>query len=69
MTQTAVTPTAMTQPPTETDQRAFPDEVVTKSLVRDITLPLGAGTLALITLDNGFDHTKPNTFGPATNNC
>ena len=23
-----------------------------------------AGTLALITLDNGFDHTKPNTFGP-----
>ena len=66
MTQTAVTPTAMTQPPTETDQRAFPDEVVTKSLVREITLPLGAGTLALITLDNGFDHTKPNTFGPAT---
>ena len=25
-----------------------------------------AGTFALITLDNGFDHTKPNTFGPAT---
>ncbi|MFI6708321.1 3-hydroxyacyl-CoA dehydrogenase NAD-binding domain-containing protein [Nonomuraea sp. NPDC050478] len=40
------------------------DEVVTKALVRDVELPGGAGTLALITLDNGFDHTKPNTFGP-----
>ena len=27
-------------------------------------LPYGAGTIALITLDNGLDHTKPNTFGP-----
>ena len=34
--------------------------------MRDIALPGGAGTLALITLDNGFDHTKPNTFGPQT---
>ena len=33
--------------------------------VRDVDLPGGAGTAALITLDNGFDHTKPNTFGPA----
>ncbi|MEU4508918.1 3-hydroxyacyl-CoA dehydrogenase NAD-binding domain-containing protein [Nonomuraea wenchangensis] len=41
-----------------------PDEVVTKALVRDVQLPGGAGTMALITLDNGFDHTKPNTFGP-----
>jgi 3-hydroxyacyl-CoA dehydrogenase/enoyl-CoA hydratase/carnithine racemase len=40
------------------------DEVVTKALVRDVELPGGAGTMALITLDNGFDHTKPNTFGP-----
>ncbi|GAA4953988.1 3-hydroxyacyl-CoA dehydrogenase/enoyl-CoA hydratase/carnithine racemase [Nonomuraea thailandensis] len=40
------------------------DEVVTKALVRDVQLPHGAGTMALITLDNGFDHTKPNTFGP-----
>ncbi|MFC4113518.1 3-hydroxyacyl-CoA dehydrogenase NAD-binding domain-containing protein [Nonomuraea zeae] len=40
------------------------DEVVTKALVRDVQLPGGAGTMALITLDNGFDHTKPNTFGP-----
>lgn len=42
------------------------NEVVTKALVQDVALPGGAGTLALITLDNGFDHTKPNTFGPAT---
>jgi len=44
----------------------FPDEVITKALARDIDLPGGAGTFVLITLDNGFDHTKPNTFGPAT---
>ncbi|MBV9449666.1 MAG: enoyl-CoA hydratase/isomerase family protein [Streptosporangiaceae bacterium] len=43
----------------------FPDEVVTHALVRDVQLPDGAGTMALITLDNGFDHTKPNTHGPA----
>lgn len=42
----------------------FGDEVVTRAHVRDVTLPYGAGTLALITLDNGHDHTKPNTFGP-----
>ncbi|MEU9887793.1 3-hydroxyacyl-CoA dehydrogenase NAD-binding domain-containing protein [Sphaerisporangium sp. NPDC051011] len=42
----------------------FDDEVVTRALVRDVRLPGGAGTMALITLDNGFDHTKPNTFGP-----
>ncbi|MFI0407631.1 3-hydroxyacyl-CoA dehydrogenase NAD-binding domain-containing protein [Actinomadura sp. 3N508] len=42
----------------------FADEVVTHAHVRDVTLPLGAGTLALITLDNGHDHTKPSTFGP-----
>jgi len=43
----------------------FPDEVVTRALVRDVELPDGAGTMALITLDNGRDHTRPNTFGPA----
>ncbi len=43
----------------------FPGEVVTKALVRDVELPYGAGTMALITLDNGHDHTRPNTFGPA----
>src|SRR5579862_7781568 len=43
----------------------FPDEVLTWALVRDVQLPGGAGTMALITLDNGYDHTRPNTFGPA----
>jgi 3-hydroxyacyl-CoA dehydrogenase/enoyl-CoA hydratase/carnithine racemase len=42
----------------------FPDEVVTKALLRDVWLPGGAGLMALITLDNGFDHTKPNSHGP-----
>jgi 3-hydroxyacyl-CoA dehydrogenase/enoyl-CoA hydratase/carnithine racemase len=42
-----------------------PDEVVTHSFVRDVPLPSGK-TLALITLDNGRDHTRPNTLGPAT---
>ena len=40
-------------------------EVVTHSLVRDIRLASGK-VLALITLDNGRDHTRPNTLGPAT---
>ncbi|MBY9073565.1 enoyl-CoA hydratase/isomerase family protein [Nocardioides sp. WL0053] len=40
------------------------NEVVTEAKVRDVTLPYGAGTMALITLDNGLDHTRPNTFGP-----
>jgi 3-hydroxyacyl-CoA dehydrogenase/enoyl-CoA hydratase/carnithine racemase len=43
----------------------FPDEIVTRSLVRYVRLPLDAGTAALITLDNGHDHTKPSTWGPA----
>ena len=43
----------------------FPDEVITRALARDIVLPRGVGTFVLVTLDNGFDHTKPNTFGPA----
>ena len=42
------------------------DEVVTHTPVRDIALPGDAGVLALVTLDNGFDHTRPNTFGPQT---
>jgi 3-hydroxyacyl-CoA dehydrogenase/enoyl-CoA hydratase/carnithine racemase len=41
------------------------DEVVTHSFVRDVTLPSGK-TLALVTLDNGRDHTRPNTLGPLT---
>ena len=42
-----------------------PDEVVTHSFVRDVVLPSGK-RLALLTLDNGRDHTRPNTLGPAT---
>ena len=42
----------------------FPDELVTRAPVRYVRLPHGAGTAALITLDNGLDHTKPTTFGP-----
>ena len=40
------------------------DEVVTYAHSRDVALPDKAGTMALITLENGHDHTKPNTFGP-----
>ena len=40
------------------------DERVTSFPVRDVQLPDGAGVLALITMDNGLDHTKPTTFGP-----
>ncbi|MFI7275616.1 3-hydroxyacyl-CoA dehydrogenase NAD-binding domain-containing protein [Streptomyces sp. NPDC049879] len=42
----------------------FPGEVVTQAHVRHLELPDGGGRFALITLDNGFDHTKPTTFGP-----
>lgn len=43
-----------------------PEEVITNALVREIDLTaFGAnGTLSLITLDNGQDHNRPNTFGP-----
>ncbi|MBT9254643.1 enoyl-CoA hydratase/isomerase family protein [Phycicoccus sp. MAQZ13P-2] len=49
---------------TTTQAPALPAEVVTRTPVQDVTLPGGAGTLALVTLDNGKDHTRPNTFGP-----
>lgn len=42
----------------------FPDEVVTKAHVRHLDLPRGTGRFALVTLDNGFDHTRPTTLGP-----
>jgi 3-hydroxyacyl-CoA dehydrogenase/enoyl-CoA hydratase/carnithine racemase len=42
-----------------------PDEVITHSYVRDVRMPSGK-TIALITLDNGRDHTRPSTLGPAT---
>ena len=45
-----------------------PDEVVTNAILRMVSLtPFGHnGELALITLDNGADHTRPNTFGAAS---
>jgi 3-hydroxyacyl-CoA dehydrogenase/enoyl-CoA hydratase/carnithine racemase len=51
--------TQLTQP------EGSPEEVVTHSFVRDIDLkPFGfEGSLALITLDNGLDFNRPNTFG------
>jgi 3-hydroxyacyl-CoA dehydrogenase/enoyl-CoA hydratase/carnithine racemase len=42
----------------------FPGELVTRALVRYVEVPGLAGELALVTLDNGEDHTKPSTFGP-----
>ncbi|MFZ3414626.1 3-hydroxyacyl-CoA dehydrogenase NAD-binding domain-containing protein [Arthrobacter sp. 3Tela_A] len=44
----------------------FPNEVVTHSYVSDVELPGGAGTFALITLDNDVDHSRPTTLGPNT---
>ncbi|MEY3561121.1 MAG: hypothetical protein RL068_273 [Actinomycetota bacterium] len=41
------------------------DEVVTNSFVSDVQLPSGK-VLALVTLDNGMDHNRPNTLGPKT---
>ncbi|MET0854066.1 MAG: enoyl-CoA hydratase-related protein, partial [Microterricola sp.] len=41
------------------------DEVISHSYVRDVPLASGK-VLALVTLDNGRDHTRPNTLGPAT---
>ena len=46
------------------DMIDFPDEVVTHAPVQYVALPQGGGTAALITIDNGFDHTKPTTLGP-----
>ncbi|NMD95416.1 3-hydroxyacyl-CoA dehydrogenase [Rhodococcus sp. BL-253-APC-6A1W] len=44
---------------------AFADEVVTHAYTKLLSVPGIEGPVALITLDNGFDHTKPNSFGPA----
>ena len=40
---------------------AAPDEVVTRAHLR--LVDVAAGRIALITLDNGLDYNKPNTFG------
>ncbi|GAA3361324.1 3-hydroxyacyl-CoA dehydrogenase NAD-binding domain-containing protein [Saccharopolyspora gregorii] len=50
---------------TQTDFAAlFPDEVVTQAHTRLLNVPGLGGELALITIDNGHDHTRPSTFGP-----
>ena len=49
---------------TTTPMIDFPDEVVTHAPVQYVALPHDGGTAALITIDNGFDHTKPTTLGP-----
>jgi 3-hydroxyacyl-CoA dehydrogenase/enoyl-CoA hydratase/carnithine racemase len=41
-----------------------PNEVVTKAIVRLVAVPGLDKPAALITLDNGFDYKKPNSFGP-----
>ncbi|XVV11352.1 3-hydroxyacyl-CoA dehydrogenase NAD-binding domain-containing protein [Actinoplanes sp. CA-131856] len=41
-----------------------PNEVVTKALLRFVAVPGLDKKAALITLDNGFDYKKPNSFGP-----
>ncbi len=43
----------------------YQNEVVTRALLRLVDVPGLAGKAALITLDNGFDHSKPNSLGPA----
>ena len=40
------------------------NEIVTNALLRLVSVPGLDGQAALITLDNGLDHRKPNTFGP-----
>jgi 3-hydroxyacyl-CoA dehydrogenase/enoyl-CoA hydratase/carnithine racemase len=42
----------------------FEHEVVTAAKVRYLRVPGLAGEIALVTLDNGHDHTRPSTFGP-----
>ncbi|GAA4379396.1 3-hydroxyacyl-CoA dehydrogenase NAD-binding domain-containing protein [Paeniglutamicibacter cryotolerans] len=42
-----------------------PNEVITHAIVHDVTLASGR-VLALLTLDNGLDHSKPTTLGPGS---
>ena len=43
----------------------YPEEIVTKALLRLVRVPGLERPAALITLDNGLDHRRPNSFGPA----
>ena len=44
-------------------QAQLSDEVVSHARVRIVDMPAAAGRLALITIDNDRDHTRPTTFG------
>ncbi|MFC7623840.1 3-hydroxyacyl-CoA dehydrogenase NAD-binding domain-containing protein [Microlunatus sp. GCM10028923] len=48
----------------ETASALTEGEVVTHAYSRDFVLPHAGRTGVLITLDNGRDHTRPNTLGP-----
>jgi 3-hydroxyacyl-CoA dehydrogenase/enoyl-CoA hydratase/carnithine racemase len=66
---TVTTPTTdLTALLARAEEIASDAERVTQALLRKVTLATRggrpAGVLGLITLDNGEDHTKPNTFGP-----
>ncbi|HWO60856.1 MAG TPA: 3-hydroxyacyl-CoA dehydrogenase NAD-binding domain-containing protein [Umezawaea sp.] len=41
----------------------YPDEVVTSAVTRLVTVPGVEGRVAVVTIDNGLDHTRPSTFG------
>lgn len=45
--------------------KEFPNEVVTNAYVKYVRVPGLDGEAALITLDNGLDHKKPSSLGPA----
>lgn len=53
----------MSTTPSETTAAPRPERIA-HAFVRDVALPGGVGTLALVTVDNGLDHTKPTTLGP-----
>ena len=53
-----------TQIASDADALVLPGEVVTQATTRLLAVPGVAGPVALITLDNGKDHTRPSTFGP-----
>lgn len=50
--------------PAAAPRLTLPGEVVTDAHLKLIAVPGVAGRVALITLDNGKDHTRPTTFGP-----
>jgi len=47
------------------DIPVFDNEVVASAHVRYVPVPALSGEAALITLDNGYDHKKPTSLGPA----